>query len=511
MFWRPVSRSRQLPAMTAGAGAMAPEVRRPDERPDPDQDALILASVAPLPRTSTTRAPDRRCTQDGAHCISRANYIPDVCRTIEAVATSNGVDKNFFARLIWKESLFDAGAVSPAGAQGIAQFMPGTAKLRGLRDAFNPAAALSASAEYLAELSRTYGNPGLAAAAYNGGEARVDRYLSASGGLPTETRAYVHAITGHSVETWRDAPPETLDVALDKKAEFQTACVTLASNRGLRDFRSAPPVMPWGVILASNRDQGRGGAAGGAPAEPPCRGPARRAGRLHSRPSAGNVALAAFRPDRPRQPRRSRGPLYPSQIGRRRLHGVAQLGSGLRRITRPHSTFLPDPAGDTSGRCCPCNAKLTPPDCERRSGPYPLILALWSEESKYRGDWAAIISHDRREGACIPTAINRSGSAAARRNPFSCIPACCRWCCATSVLARTRLEGIEQGRFPKSPATRDETEQPRLPNGLLPHEEMTPACGTAAMRPPVGGWPMPEQKPRHNGRIRALFWACCGD
>jgi hypothetical protein len=138
------------------------------------------------------------------------------------VAKGNGVDVDFFARLIWKESLFDAAAISPAGAQGIAQFMPGTAKLRGLRDAFNPAAALAASAEYLAELSRNYGNLGLAAAAYNGGEARIERYIAAGGGLPAETRAYVHAITGHSVEVWRDAPPTALDLALDKGAPFQT-------------------------------------------------------------------------------------------------------------------------------------------------------------------------------------------------------------------------------------------------------------------------------------------------
>ena len=46
-----------------------------------------------------------------------------------------------------------------------------------------------------------------------------------------------------------------LDVALDKEAAFQSACVTLAENRRLREFRSAPPVLPWGVILASNRDR----------------------------------------------------------------------------------------------------------------------------------------------------------------------------------------------------------------------------------------------------------------
>ena len=117
--------------------------------------------------------------------------MPDVCRTIEAVAEANALDPSFFARLIWKESLFDAGAVSPKGAQGIAQFIPETAQLRGLEDAFNPAEALSASARYLSELSRDYGNIGLAAVAYNGGEGRLARFLDRKDGLPAETRAYV--------------------------------------------------------------------------------------------------------------------------------------------------------------------------------------------------------------------------------------------------------------------------------------------------------------------------------
>ena len=122
--------------------------------------------------------PDVRCTRDGTACIARSTYIPDVCRTIEAAATAHGIDRGFFARLLWKESLFDAAAVSPAGAEGIAQFMPGTAKLRGLDDAFNPAEALYASAAYLADLGRAYGNLGLAAVAYNGGEARADRFVA---------------------------------------------------------------------------------------------------------------------------------------------------------------------------------------------------------------------------------------------------------------------------------------------------------------------------------------------
>jgi len=63
--------------------------------------------------------------------------IGRICDLIEAEADRNGVPRDFFARLIWKESRFDANAVSPVGAEGIAQFMPGTARLRGLADPFD--------------------------------------------------------------------------------------------------------------------------------------------------------------------------------------------------------------------------------------------------------------------------------------------------------------------------------------------------------------------------------------
>ena len=88
-----------------------------------------------------------------------------ICRLIEAAAEKFGLPKPFFARLIWKESRFDIKAVSPVGAQGVAQFMPATAKIRGLADPFDPEQAIPASASYLAELKAAYGNFGLAAAA----------------------------------------------------------------------------------------------------------------------------------------------------------------------------------------------------------------------------------------------------------------------------------------------------------------------------------------------------------
>jgi hypothetical protein len=223
-----------------------PQLAALGDRPAPFQPR-------PRARPFEPARPDLRCTPDNAHCITLARYIPDVCQTIEATAAEAGLEVDFFARLLWKESLYDAGAVSPVGAEGIAQFMPGTARLRGLDDPFNPAKALRASATYLAELRDRYGNLGLAAAAYNAGEARVDDFLAVNRRLPPETRRYVHAITGHSGEAWRDTPPETLDLALDTARPFQDACMELARNRSLQEFRIPSTDAPWGVILAAHR------------------------------------------------------------------------------------------------------------------------------------------------------------------------------------------------------------------------------------------------------------------
>ncbi|MBE3640313.1 lytic transglycosylase domain-containing protein, partial [Mangrovicoccus algicola] len=219
------------------------------------------ASDRPVPRPGAAyasngmrlREPDPDC--DGARivCIRLAQRLEDTCGAIETLALAHDLPPGFFARLIWRESLFDPYAVSPAGALGIAQFMPGTARLRGLDDPFNPAAALAASAAYLADLRDTFGNLGLAAAAYNGGEDRAARFVAGSGGLPGETRAYVAGITGYSALDWRDRPPASLDLALDAERPFSTACIALASARQFPQYRSAPDLAPWAVIVAAHR------------------------------------------------------------------------------------------------------------------------------------------------------------------------------------------------------------------------------------------------------------------
>ena len=103
-----------------------------------------------------------------------------MCNTLTTAADANGLPLEFLTRLIWQESRFDPRAVSPAGAQGVAQFMPKTAVWRGLANPFDPIEAITKSAELLRDLiMRTqFGNLGLAAAAYNAGPQRVQDWLA---------------------------------------------------------------------------------------------------------------------------------------------------------------------------------------------------------------------------------------------------------------------------------------------------------------------------------------------
>lgn len=142
----------------------------------------------------------------------------EMCQVLHAAAQDHELPVALFTRLIWQESRFRPRVVSPVGARGIAQFMPGTAAERGLEDPFDPMQALPASAGFLRELVDRFGNFGLAAAAYNGGPRRVSEWLAGKGGLPRETREYVVHITGQPAEHWAEAAtyaeplPEAIEV-----------------------------------------------------------------------------------------------------------------------------------------------------------------------------------------------------------------------------------------------------------------------------------------------------------
>ena len=149
-------------------------------------------------------------TQGPAQNARESDDREAMCLMIESAARANDLPLEFFARVIWQESRFQSDAVGPATrngqrAQGIAQFMPGTANERRLLDPFDPVQALPKSAEFLSELRNQFGNLGLAAAAYNAGPRRVQEWIAGTGGMPQETRNYVLAITGSTVEEWAKA------------------------------------------------------------------------------------------------------------------------------------------------------------------------------------------------------------------------------------------------------------------------------------------------------------------
>ncbi len=83
-----------------------------------------------------------------------------LCRLVETSAKARGLPVPFLTRLIWQESSFRTTAISRAGAQGIAQFMPGTAQERGLADPFDPEQAIPAAAHFLSDLRTQFGNLG---------------------------------------------------------------------------------------------------------------------------------------------------------------------------------------------------------------------------------------------------------------------------------------------------------------------------------------------------------------
>ncbi|WGH79706.1 lytic transglycosylase domain-containing protein [Jannaschia ovalis] len=223
---------------------------------------ILILLAAPL---RADPPPAIHCSEgrDGPrHCIRADRFAADLCRQIEAEAKRNRLPPAFLARLLWQESRFDPRAVSPKRAMGIAQFIASTARLRGLENPFNPAEAIEKSADYLGEMTRRYGNVGLAAIGYNGGERRVEGFIRGTGGLARETIDYVAIITGHRAEDWRDAPPQTPDFALNGRAEFQPACRAMAANRRVTPMTPPPPrISPWGVQVAWGRSDGAARAA----------------------------------------------------------------------------------------------------------------------------------------------------------------------------------------------------------------------------------------------------------
>ena len=214
-------------------------------------NAQTSAQPAATPPAHLTSPPAEPAPADKP-ATPLAPTTDDICRAIEKDAAENTLPVEFFARVIWQESKFNAQAVSGKGAQGIAQFMPATADYRGLADPFDPIAALKNSASYLHDLRDKFGNLGLAAAAYNAGPGRVSAFLAGKRGLPRETRNYVAIITGWTADEWASAsPPQTSETTIPQGVPCTRLANLILAPKDQQQ-RLAAYVPRWGMQLTAN-------------------------------------------------------------------------------------------------------------------------------------------------------------------------------------------------------------------------------------------------------------------
>jgi soluble lytic murein transglycosylase-like protein len=132
---------------------------------------------------------------EGGPSQSLPSFVPARFRNplLRSAARWN-VSAPLLAGQLLAESNFDPFAGSPAGAQGIAQFIPSTAAAYGLANPFDPVEAIDAEAHLMSDLIRRFGSPQLALAAYNAGPAPVEACHCVPS-IP-ETTAYVSRIVG---------------------------------------------------------------------------------------------------------------------------------------------------------------------------------------------------------------------------------------------------------------------------------------------------------------------------
>ena len=139
-----------------------------------------------------------------------------------------GVNEDIFLKLIQKESGWNPQARSEAGAMGLVQLMPGTARGLGVSNPFDPVQSMTGGARYLSQQLKRFGSYDKALAAYNAGPGNVERY----GGIPPfkETQNYVRTILGSS----NVATPKGQQAQAPQKAPAQATPED--TNRFLQTF-----------------------------------------------------------------------------------------------------------------------------------------------------------------------------------------------------------------------------------------------------------------------------------
>jgi hypothetical protein len=207
-------------------------------------------SNAIVPQAYASESPPPRKTFDtNAHpnAVSTPGFVqgtPDwIQNTIQKAAEKYNIPTMLLSALLKQESGFNPNAKSPAGAEGIAQFMPATAKGMGVNP-YDPESAIMGAAKYLRQSWDQFGKPELALAAYNAGGGAVNQY----GGIPPykETQNYVKSVMEMAGDLHQSANGPYLDTLkeIKKNAPKVLGASTPKSSQSFQSPYNFPISMP---------------------------------------------------------------------------------------------------------------------------------------------------------------------------------------------------------------------------------------------------------------------------
>jgi len=179
--------------------------------------------------------PPAAASRSGATGLDAEKYEGEITR----LAGEHGVDPALVKAVIKAESNYDNRAISRAGALGLMQLMPETARLRNVDNPFNPAQNIEGGVRHLKYLLSTFDDLKLVLAAYNAGENAVRRY----GGIPPfpETRNYVTTVLSHYGRYGGLVPGEAPAAGAPAARPAQTAQIhSFVNDEGTRVFTNVP-------------------------------------------------------------------------------------------------------------------------------------------------------------------------------------------------------------------------------------------------------------------------------
>lgn len=183
-----ISRIRQIESRVAGISQRINHLQANSDLKINSFDNILDKKINSLEKLETTQ----QNKQNNNSSIQEKTGEENVEQLVEKYSLKNGLNKNLVNAVIQTESNFNNKAVSTAGAQGLMQLMPATAKDLGVDDSFDPEQNISGGTKYLKSLINKYDSVELGLAAYNAGPTAVNKF----GGVPPydETQNYVQKI-----------------------------------------------------------------------------------------------------------------------------------------------------------------------------------------------------------------------------------------------------------------------------------------------------------------------------